>query len=430
MSLAELSEQELDRIQREAFGYFIREGDDSLGLIFDSTQPGSPCSIAGCGLALSSFIVGVERKLIDRQAAACHAVATLRSFMQSAQSEKSDATGYRGFYYHFIEVPSAKRAWRSELSTIDSAILIAGALSAAEYFNHDSEIENEIRSLADAMYRRVEWDWMWRDSAISHGWKPRSGFLRYGWRGYNEGLLLYILALGSPTHPVPVEAYDAWLSEYRWRQAYGIDYLYAGPLFIHQLPQCWLDLRGVQDAYMREKGIDYFENSRRATLVQQAYAKENPHQFRAYGEHCWGFTASDGPGKSTMIIDGRERRFYGYRARGAPDGPDDGSISPWAVVASMPFCPEIVQPTVRNFWTRHIGEQSRYGFEATFNPTCRVHDQVEHGWVSPNNFALNQGPVVVMVENHRTGLLWSWMRNNPYVRQGLRRAGFTGGWLE
>src|SRR5450631_1378495 len=172
---------------------------------------------------------------------------------------------------------TGRRAWECELSTVDSAFLLAGALTAGVYFDAPTADEQEIRMLADALYRRADWQWAQNGGAtVTHGWKPESGFLPYRWEGYDEALLLYVLGLGSPTHPLPAESYAAWASTYEWRAVYDIPFLYAGPLFTHQLSHVWIDFRGIQDAFMRAHGIDYFENSRRATLVQQQYAIDNP----------------------------------------------------------------------------------------------------------------------------------------------------------
>jgi hypothetical protein len=181
---------------------------------------------------------------------------------------------------------------------------------------------------------------------------------------------------------------------------------------------------------MRERGLDYFENSRRATYVQREYAMHNPREFAFYSKDCWGITASDGPGPATLTVDGVGRRFFDYLARGVPDGPDDGTIAPWAAVASLPFAPEIVLPAIRCF-DEHVMLRPRdsYGFKATFNPSFPNPKDPDYGWVSPWHFGLNQGPIVLMIENHRTGLLWRLMRQNPFIVAGLRRAGFTGGWL-
>jgi hypothetical protein len=262
------------------------------------------------------------------------------------------------------------------------------------------------------------------------GWKPETGFLKYHWQGYSEALLLYVLGLGSPTHPLVGESYQAWSSSYKWKKIYGIEFVYAGPLFIHQLSHLWLDLQGIQDDFMRAKDIDYFENSRRATLAQQQYSIRNPHQFAHYGEHCWGITASDGPGPATICVHGIKRKFFNYVARGAPFGPDDGTVAPWAVVASLPFAPEAVLPAIRHFNELRLRETNPYGFKSTFNPTFPDKGGRPYGWVTPWHYGLNQGPIVMMIENYRTGFLWRLMRSCSYVEKGLLRAGFRNGWLE
>jgi hypothetical protein len=181
---------------------------------------------------------------------------------------------------------------------------------------------------------------------------------------------------------------------------------------------------------MRAKGIDYFENSRRATYVQQQYAIDNPHKFAGYGPLCWGITASDGPGPRTINVSGLRRRFFDYRGRGVPYGPDDGTIAPWAAVASLPFASEIVLPAIDYYIHQvKLTESNPYGFKATFNPTYPERSGNPFGWISPWHYGLNEGPVFLMIENHRTGLLWQLMRDCPHVAAGLRRAGFGGGWL-
>ncbi|MGC1342587.1 MAG: glucoamylase family protein [Candidatus Binataceae bacterium] len=420
----------LDQVQRETFGYFLNESNPKNGLVLDKTKEDSPASIAATGLALASYPVGVERAFLTRPDAIKRTLATLRFFSSSPQGPEPGATGYRGFYYHFLEMQTGARAWKCELSTIDSAILFAGALTAAMYFDRDSADEREIRELADSLYRRADWNWARNNGlTVSHGWHPETGFIKYRWEGYDEALILYTLALGSPTFAIPAESYRAWSASYEWKSIYDIELLYAGPLFIHQLSHLWLDLRGIQDDFMRDKGIDYFENSRHATLVQQRYAIRNPHQFAHYGEHCWGITASDGPGPMTLRVDGIQRTFFDYEARGAPFGPDDGTIAPWAVVASLPFAPEIVLPTVKHFNELRLRETNPYGFKATFNPTFPNKGGRPCGWITPWHYGLNQGPIVLMIENFRSGFLWKLMRRCPYVVEGLRRANFRGGWL-
>lgn len=414
----------LEELQRDSFGYFIREANPRNGLVHDRAAKESSASIAAVGLALSAYPVAIERSFISRREGLKRTLATLRFFRCSPQGPGPRATGYKGFYYHFLSLGTGQRARDCELSTIDTTILIAGMLSSAAYFNRESRDEREVRAIADELYRRVDWNWARAGRrTVTHGWKPGRGFLESRWRGYNEALLLYILGLGSPTHPLPAESYSEWASGFEWRTYSGIHFVYAGPLFIHQLPQVWLDLRGLRDKTMRRHRIDYFENSRRVTLVHQRYAMRNPGKFARYGEHCWGTTATDGPGNITRRIDGRKRRFFGYLARGVPSGPDDGTIAPWAAVASLPFAPDIVLPTIRYLDGLHLRRRGAYGFESSFNPTYLVAGN-PNGWVAPSQYGLNQGPVVLMIENYRTGLIWKLMNRCPYIASGLRRAGF------
>ena len=424
-------DKELHTLQRNTFRYFWEETNPSNGLIPDNTSSGCiPASIAGVGLALSSYPVGVERSFVTRSRAVERTLTTLRFFWNAPQGKTPDATGYRGFFYHFLDVTTGRRAWRSELSTIDTTILIAGALTAAAYFDRQTEDEREVRRLADALYRRVDWRWAQNGHAtVSHGWKPEAGFLRYHWEGYNEALILYVLGLGSPTHPLPKTSYHAWTSTYRWKKLYGHECLYGAPLFMHQLSHLWIDFRDIQDAFMRRQAIDYFENSRRATYVNQQYAIRNPKGFRDYGQHAWGITASNGPGPMTRRVRGVTRRFLGYVARGVPYGPDDGTLAPWAVVASLPFAPEIVLPTLQHYYETYPPIANKYGLICSFNPTLPSRGSGGSCWISENHFALDQGPVILMIENYRSGLPWRLMRSCPAVAVGLRRAGFGGGWL-
>ncbi|WP_292068758.1 glucoamylase family protein [Mesorhizobium sp.] len=423
---------DLLELQRETFDYFLGEVNPANGLILDKTAANWPASIAATGLALACYPVAVERGFMTAQAAVARTLTTLRFFWASPQGPEPDATGYRGFYYHFLDMQSGRRAWQCELSTIDSALLLAGALTAAAYFDADAAEEREIRALADALYRRADWQWAQNQgSTVTHGWTPESGFIKYRWEGYDEALLLYVLALGSPTFPLPESSYTAWTSTYRWESCYGYEYLYAGPLFTHQLSHVWIDFRGIQDTFMREKGIDYFENSRRATYLQQCYAIMNPRKFDGYGERCWGITASEGPGQATLKLNGIQREFYDYVGRGVPYGPDDGTLAPWAVAASLPFAPEIVLEALGYcIHQAKLKEFNRYGFKAAFNPTHPGELGNPYGWwVSPWHFGINQGPIVLMIENYLSDQVWRLMRGCPHIVAGLRRAGFTGGWL-
>ncbi len=427
-----ISDTELEKLQHESFNYFLHEANPVNGLVVDKTAADWPASIAATGLALAAYTVGVERGFMSRSAAIERTLNTLRFIWNSPQGTEPDATGYKGFYYHFLDMQTGRRAWQCELSTIDSTFLLVGALTAGIYFDGETSEEQEIRTLADALYSRADWQWAQNEGeTVTHGWKPESGFLKYRWEGYDESMLLYILGLGSPTYPLPEASYTAWASTYRWEQRYGYEYLYAGPMFTHQLSHVWIDFRGIQDAFMRSKGFDYFENSRRATYVQQQYAIDNPFKFSGYASHCWGITASDGPGPDTLKINEMERQFFDYVGRGVPYGPDDGTLAPWVVAASLPFAPEIVLANLHYCIHQvRLTEFNSYGFKASFNPTHPGEESNPYGcWVSPWHYGLNQGPIVLMIENYRTGLLWQWMRKCPYIVSGLQRAGFTGGWL-
>jgi hypothetical protein len=418
----------LDRIQRAAFAYFLQTYNPANGLIADTTRPGSPSSIAAVGFALSSYPIAVERGWITREDAADRTLTTMRFFWTSAQNESAHSTGYKGFYYHFLDMQSGKRVWRSELSLIDTALLIAGVLVAGGYFSGSTQSETEIRDLADKLYRRIDWNWARvNESTLSQGWKPECGFLHYGWEGYNEAAILYVLALASPTHPLPESSYSAWTSTYQWESLYGHEFLYAGPLFIHQFSHAWIDFRGIRDRFMREKGIDYFENSRRATYVQRDYALHNPHEFEGYGENCWGLSAGDGPGGPALRVDGRVRRFFEYSARGVPYGPDDGTIAPSATLSALPFAPALAMSALRHLLERYPDMAPEDMLPSGFNPTLAGNGR--SGWTSAHYFGLDQGIVVTMIENYRSQLVWNLTRLCPYIRIGLQRAEFTGGWL-
>ena len=417
----------LDRLQRAAFGYFLDAMVATHGLVADTSRDGSPVSIAVVGFALASYPVGVERGWIGRAEAARRSLAALRFFRDSDQSGP-EASGHRGFYYHFLDPHTGARVWRSELSMVDTAFLIAGALMASRYFSADTADERELRELVDLLYRRIDWQWAQDGGAtIRQGWKPECGFLHYGWEGYNEAILLYVLALGSPSHPITSDCFRAWTATYQWENLYGHDLLYAGPLFVHQFSHAWIDFRGIRDRFMREKRSDYFENSRRATYVQRAYAERNPRGCAGYDEHCWGLTACDGPSDEVAAVDGEPRRLFGYAARGVPYGPDDGTVAGWASLASLPFAPEIVLPSVRAVIERYPETVTDHQIASSFNPSLPTADR--RAWVSPGQYGLDQGIVTMMIENHRTGLPWRLMRGCPPLVTGLRRAGFRGGWL-
>jgi hypothetical protein len=424
-----ITDAHLDTLQWVSLIYYLRESNRENGLVADKTMKGSPASIAAVGFSLATAPVVVEREIVEREAAAKIVLKKLRFFRESPQGPEPDATGYKGFYYHFLDMKSGRRVWDCEISTVDTAFLIAGVLTVAAYFDRDNPTEREIREVADFLYRRVDWKWATNGgAALTHGWRPETGFIPYLYEGYDEALLLYVLALGSPTFGLDPSSYAAWTSTFQWKQIYDWEYLYSGPLFTHQLSHLFIDLKEIQDPFMKSRGIDYFENTRRATYVQREYAIKNPLEFAMYGETCWGFTACDGPGWLNRTVKGVDRRFFDYLARGAPFGPDDGTIAPWVVVASLPFAPEIVLPTIQNFNALDLGMTDSYGFKTSFNPTFEVEGS-HCGWVSPYYFGIDQGPLVLMIENYRTGLLWSVTKRSPWIVEGLRKAGFQGGWL-
>ena len=216
------SDEDLDRLQVTTLQYYLHEANPANGLIRDKTEPGAPCSIAVVGFGLATIPVLVERGVISREFAPELVLQKLRFFRDRPHGSESDATGYKGFYYHFLDMKTGRRVWECELSTIDSTFLFAGMLTCAAYFDRDTAEEVEVRQLADALYHRADWQWALNGGAsLSHGWKPESGFIPHCWTGYDEGLLLYILGLGSPTFPLPLESYAAYCSTYRWKTIYG-----------------------------------------------------------------------------------------------------------------------------------------------------------------------------------------------------------------
>src|SRR5688572_7284852 len=392
-----LTDEELERLESDTFKYFADEVNLENGLVPDNTRRGSAASITAVGFALTAYPIAVERKYLSRAEAIKRTLTTLRFFNEAPHGPEPDATGYRGFYYHFLDMKTGRRAMKSEISTIDTTYLIAGALTAAAYFNGDTKNEREIRRLAESLYERADWQWAQNGAlTVSHGWRPEKGFIKYRWSGYSEALILYVLGLASPSFPLPPESYQAWTRTYKWKNLYGHEFLYAGPLFIHHLSHMWVDFRHIQDAYMRDKAIDYFENSRRAIYTQQAYAMRNPKKLVGYDRFCWGITASDGPGPAVRRINGKNIRFYDYVARSIPYGPDDGTLAPWAVAGSLPFAPEVVLPSLKLINKSYPEMTSKYGFKCSYNPTFTSSSRKAKGWVSKGYYGLDQGPIVMM----------------------------------
>lgn len=434
----------LDTLQQRTFRWFWETTNPETGLVPDRWPTEDFSSIAAIGFGLTAYGVAAERGWVSRDEAAERTLTTLRFLWTRPQGPAQvGVIGYRGFFYHFLEYGSGHRFRGTELSSIDTALLMAGVLFAREYFDAADPEEAAIRATADSLYQRVEWDWFRKEGEvrITMGWHPETDFGRARWEGYNEAMILYVLALGSPTFPVGPEAWDAWTSTYEWNDFQGYEHVDFSPLFGHQYSHVWIDFRGIADAYMREKGIDYFENSRRATLSQRGYAIENPMGWEAYGEDVWGLTACDGPVGAELEYRGETRRFWTYHARGASARyvADDGTIAPTASGGSIPFAPEPTIDalmTMRDRWGDRLWTE--YGFRDAFNPSFTFTDvQVKpnsevtpEGWFDHDHLGIDQGPILLMAENHRSGLVWEVMRESPYIVRGLRRAGFTGGWLD
>lgn len=423
----------LDTLQERTLRFFLETTPEN-GLAYDRWPSQSPSSIGAVGFALTSYAISVERGLITRSEGARRVAATLRTLYGLPQHAGPDrVSGYKGFFYHFLDVRDGSRYWKCELSTIDTGLMLMGALLCQSYFDGDGPTEATVRALTDSLYHRVDWRWATDGSpGISHGWRPEEGFNKTRWRGYDESAFLIMLALASPTHPVREGMWEYWLEPCIWAEFYGTSFISFAPLFGHQYSFCWIDFRGITDRSIREKGIDYAENSRRATWAQRAYAIDNPLGMRGYADSVWGFTACDGPGDTTFIVDGVTRRFTGYAARGASFDwtNDDGTIAPTAPGGSLPFAPEICLPALKAMRQLH-GDAlfRRYGFADAFNPTFRT-ERWPDGWYDPDHLGIDQGPIAIMIENFRNGFVWETMKKNPVIVRGLLRAGFTGGWLE
>lgn len=409
---------------------FFWETADSVYYQIPDRYPSQPfSSIAATGFGLTACLVGIENGYVDREAASKRVEATLQALWEMPQHENAEVvSGYKGFYYHFLTIDKAERFKDVELSTIDTGLLMAGVLSVQSYFDGNNETETSIRALADQLYRRVEWDWaMQEDGFMSMGWRPERGFIEAKWSGYNEAMVLLIMAMGSPTHQIADSSWRKWCETYEWMDFYE-PHLNFAPLFGHQYSHMYIDFRGIQDAYTKGKNTDYFQNSRIATLANQDYAIRNPNGFDGYSNRQWGLTACDGPGHGTSaMVNGQEVNFTGYMARGVSgqDLRDDGTLSPTAVGGSIPFLPDTCILTLEHLWNTYydslVGE---YGFKDAFNLSYPGE------WYDNEYLGIDQGPILIMAENHESELVWNLMKKNPYIIEGLRKAGFTGGWLE
>jgi len=430
---AAMREFSLDEVQHRTFNFFWETALPGNYQIPDRWPTKRFSSIAATGFGLTSYLVGVERGYVSRADAAERTRLTLEKLWSLPQGPAiSGVAGHKGLFYHFLTNDEALRYKDVELSTIDSGLLLAGALSAQSYFDGDTQDEQDIRSLADSLYLRAEWDWILNDEGrISMGWKPEKGFIPHDWSGYNEAMILLVLAMGSPTHPVPDNAWEKWSEGYEWSDYRGYDHLNFSPLFGHQYSQMYIDFRGIQDEHMRANDSDYFKNSREATLANREYCISNPGGFSGYGPNQWGLTACDGPGDLDTALNGKPVKFFSYRARGASarHEVDDGTIAPTATGGSVPFAPEETIAALDQMWTTHYDSLvGPYGFKDAFNLSY-PDPKRPNGWFDIDYLGIDQGPILLQIENHRSGLIWEVMQKNKYVRRGLERAGFTGGWL-
>lgn len=398
----------LDSLQRTGFEYFWEQASPTTGLIRDRSTAWSPCSIAAQGFGISAICIAIDHGWVTRSEGRDRILLGMQTLWNGPQGDTGNNTnGYKGLFYHFLDMNSGLRVWDCELSSIDTALLMAGVLDAKQYFDTAEAGDEQVRALADSLYYRVDWDFMRNGgNAIRMGWKPGTEFSEFGnWVGYNEAMILYILAIGSPTHPVPWYTWAYWTSGYNWSTQYGQTYLVFPPLFGHQYSHSWIDFRTIQDEYMRLRGITYHENSRRATLAAREYCIANPFGWTGYGEDMWGLTASDDPG--------------GYLAHGAPPAQNDnGTITPTAAASSIAFAPEIVLPALHNMYDSYAGLiWGQYGFKDAFNLSVF--------WSATDYLGIDQGPIVLMIENYLNNGVWDRFMQNPDIQNGLSLAGFT-----
>lgn len=407
----------LDYVEKQTFQYFWDEANPRNGLVRDRSTEGSPCSIAATGFGLSAINIAIERGWVQRTAGAERVRRTLQTLWSLPQGPgASGFAGYHGWFYHFLDMKTGTRAPGSELSSIDTALLMMGVIDAAQFFDEPANpTEVRIRQLSADLVDRIDWQFMLRreDHLVYMEWNPEIGYSPASWVGYNEGACVYLLALGGVTNALPFSLWDGWTRGYHWGDCNGQSLLPEPTLFTHQYSQAWIDFRGIADTCMRARKSGYFENSRLATLAQRQYAIQNPLHFPNYGTNEWGFTACDGPGKT---VDGVY--YAGYLARGAPAGFDDGTIAPTAAASSLPFAPEVCLPALRHMYDTYGAKLwTTEGFRDAYN--IRAH------WFAKDLLGIDEGPIVVMIENYRTGSTWSRMLASPVIERGLERAGFT-----
>lgn len=391
----------VEDLSRRSFRYFWEQGDPGTGLVLDrATTEGSPsdenhraiASIASTGFGLTAICIAAEHRWIDRSEARERVRATLRFFAERAIHE-------HGWFYHWLDSVTGERRWNSEISSIDTALLLGGVLTARQYFHRDAEIAR----LATLIYERVDFAWMLNGhpAILSHGWKPETGFLKSVWGNYSEDKILYLLAIGSPTHPITPRSWYAWKRE--WVTYAGYTYLSgAPPLFIHQYSHAWVDFRNRREA--SPPYIDYFDNSVKATRAHRVFCIDLSSEFPGYTSNIWGITASDSP--------------KGYLAWGGPprDPEIDGTVVPCAAGGSLMFAPDITLPALREMKEK-FGERiyGRYGFADAFNPNT--------GWVNPDVIGINVGITLLSAENFLTGNVWRWFMKNREIPKAMQRVG-------
>lgn len=376
----------LKKIEQDSIQYFVRMSDKTTGLTRDSSQPGSPASIAATGFSLAAFAIGQSHGWIPKDYAYDRIRLTLQTLLHKAEHQN-------GFFYHFLDTRSAKRVWGSEASSIDTALLIAGALVASQYFP-----DTEIDRMTQAIYERVNWEWMMnRSSLICMGWKPESGFLPYYWDTYNELIILHALAIGAPAMPVPAEAWNAWLRNEDAYNGRPVIYSHSGSLFTYQFAQAFIDFKKIDD-----RGVNYFDNSVNATLANRDYSLSFRDQHKTYSEDSWGLSASLGPG--------------GYRAYGAKpgEGTHDGTIAPYAALSSIVFTPEQSVRATNYFYRTHGNKlYGHFGFKDAFN--------LDKQWWAQEYLGIDQGITVLMLENFlNDGMVWNHFMRLDAVERWIR----------
>lgn len=382
----------MTKIEKDTLQYFIRLSDKNTGLTRDSSRSGSPSSIAATGFALAAFAIGGSRGWIPHDYAYNRVLTTLKVL-------KEDAHHQNGFFYHFLDARSAKRVWSSEASSIDTALLLAGALLAGQYYPG-----TEVETIAKELYERVDWKWMMNGSKfICMGWTPESKFLPYYWDSYNELMLLEALAVGAPQNPAPPEAWHAWLRPEGNYNGHRVIHSSCGSLFTYQYSHAFIDFRGLKDG-----GNDFFDNSREATLANRDFSLSFAGKYRGYSENSWGLSASVGPG--------------GYKAYGAlPGGAiHDGTIAPYAAVSSIVFTPELSIAALKFFY-HHYAENiyGNFGFKGAFN--------LDKSWWADEYLGIDQGITLLMLENFlHDGIVWKKFMSLESIQKWTALTGLAG----